>query len=98
MVTVDQRGFNPATGPSSFHELWSAATPIDGVETAIVGTYVDPLSLLGITVPQATGARAVRIWRVHRDDQLEWVDAVPLAARPAMLRRCSSGPVWTARR
>ena len=83
VVTVDQRGFNPATGPSSFHELWSAATPIDGVETAIVGTYVDPLSLLGITVPQATGARAVRIWRVHRDDQLEWVDAVPLAARPS---------------
>ena len=83
VVTVDQRGFNPATGPSSFHELWSAATPIDGVETAIVGTYVDPLSLLGITVPQATGARAVRIWRVHRDDQLEWVDAVPLAAQPS---------------
>ena len=83
VVTVDQRGFNPGTGPSSFHELWSAATPIDGVETAIVGTYVDPLSLLGITVPQATGARAVRIWRVHRDDQLEWVDAVPLAAQPS---------------
>ena len=83
VVTVDQRGFNPATGPSSFHELWSAATPIDGVQTAIVGTYVDPLSLLGITVPQATGARAVRIWRVHRDDQLEWVDAVPLAAQPS---------------
>ena len=83
VVTVDQRGFNPGSGPSSFHELWSAATPIDGVETAIVGTYVDPLSLLGITVPQATGARAVRIWRVHRDDQLEWVDAVPLAAQPS---------------
>ena len=32
-------------------------------------------------MPQATGARAVRIWRVHRDDQLEWVDAVPLAAQ-----------------
>ena len=83
VVTVDQRGFDPATGPSSFHELWSAATPIDGVETAIVGTYVDPLSLLGITMPQATGARAVRIWRVHQDDQLEWIDAVPLAARPS---------------
>jgi hypothetical protein len=82
VITVDQRGFNPATGPSSYHELWSAATTIGGVETAIVGTYVDPLSLLGITVPRATGARAVRIWRVHRGDQMEWVDAVPLAAQP----------------
>jgi hypothetical protein len=83
VVTVDQRGFNPASGPSSFHELWSAATTIDGVATAVVGTYADPLSLLGITVPRATAARAVRIWRVHRDDQLEWVDAVPLAAQPS---------------
>ena len=32
----------------------------------------------GVTVPSAEGPVDARIWRVHRDGQLEWVTAIPI--------------------
>jgi hypothetical protein len=82
VITVDQRGDKQAIGPSSYHELWSAAITSAGVETATVGRYGDPLSILGFTSPATERPRDVRIWRVHRGDRLEWIDAVQIAAQP----------------
>lgn len=81
-ITIDQRLYKPSTG-SQYHELWSAATRSAAVETATVGRSSDPISILGFTSPRAEQPRDVRIWRVHRDDQVEWIDAVPVGAQPA---------------
>jgi hypothetical protein len=54
-----------------------------GAETATVGRTADPISMLGVTSPRDEVPRDVRIWRIHQFDQLEWIDASPIASEPS---------------
>ena len=83
-ITVDARQllYRLAAG-SSYHEHWSAAAASTGAETATVGRTADPVSMLGVTSPREEAPRDVRIWRIHQFDQLEWIDAFPIAPEPS---------------
>jgi len=60
-------------------ERWSPATAdATGVETARIATDDRSIEVLGVTTPLAESPQAVRIWRIHRDDQLEWIAATPV--------------------
>jgi hypothetical protein len=60
-------------------ERWSPAkADATGVETARFATDDRSIELLGVTAPLAESPQAVRIWRIHRDDRLEWIAATPV--------------------
>ena len=59
-----------------FQELWSRAIRApDGVDTAYVAHDEKPIVALGITFPPDAAPLDVRIWRLHADGELEWIDA-----------------------
>jgi hypothetical protein len=69
-------GGPPAT---AYAERWTPATIArDGALTAFVQRDERSIVVLGVTAPATERAEDVRIWRVQRDGQLEWVDAVPI--------------------
>jgi hypothetical protein len=43
---------------------------------------VGSVDILGITTPRADVPRDARIWQVHGNDQLEWIDAARIASEP----------------
>jgi hypothetical protein len=60
-------------------DRWSSATTdAAGLGTAVVASDDRSIDVLGVTAPRSETPRAVRIWRVHRDGQLEWIDASPV--------------------
>jgi hypothetical protein len=67
----------------AYIERWSSPT-LDpaGTETAFVGGEDQPVVALGVTVPPGESPQDLRIWRIHRDDQLEWIDAHAVAGEP----------------
>jgi hypothetical protein len=81
-ITVDQR-LHRLAAESSYHEHWSAADASIGAETATLGRLADPVTMLGVTSPREEAPRDVRIWRIHQFDQLEWIDAFPIAPEPS---------------
>ena len=69
----------PAT---SYLELWSAAVADgSGTDSAFVGGDDQSIVALGVTVPSGEIAEDARIWRLHDDDRLEWIDAAPVDGR-----------------
>ncbi|HEV8402541.1 MAG TPA: hypothetical protein VGQ31_05860 [Candidatus Limnocylindrales bacterium] len=63
----------PATG---FVELWSpAVSESGGGDRAFLARDQQSIVALGVTVPAGAGAADARIWRIHDDDRLEWIDA-----------------------
>jgi hypothetical protein len=91
----------PAT---AFLELWSpSVVNRGGGETAYVARDQQSIVALGVTVPAGTIAEDARIWRLHDDDRLEWVDAQPVTGRaaddPLLLIQPASGGLpytsWT---
>ena len=91
----------PAT---AFAELWSPSV-VDrgGGESAYVARDQQSIVALGVTMPAGTVAEDARIWRLHDDDRLEWVDAHPItggaADDPLLLIQPASGGLpytsWT---
>jgi hypothetical protein len=68
---------NPAN--PRFQEHWSRTTPdLAGVATAYVTRDEQSIVALGITFPTDAAPLDVRIWRLHANDQFEWIDARPL--------------------
>jgi len=62
-----------------FVDRWSpATTDATGVETADVAGDDRSIESLGVTFPRAEMPLDARIWRVHRNEQLEWVEAIPI--------------------
>lgn len=69
---------NASRMPATPHyvEHWApTSTDPDGVASAVIAHDDGFLVALGVTVPLAEVPRGARIWRVHRDAQLEWIDA-----------------------
>jgi hypothetical protein len=82
-LVVDRRADRALTGPPSYLDHWSAATPArGGPGTAAIDPGAGSVEILGITTPRAEAPRDARIWRVHGNDQLEWVDAAPIGSEP----------------
>lgn len=68
---------SPAT--PRFQERWSRITPdLAGVDTAYVARDDQSIVALGVTFPPDVAPLDVRIWRLHANDELEWIDARPL--------------------
>jgi hypothetical protein len=100
-------GLPPASAAppaSGFLELWSASVVgKGGSESAYVARDQQSIVALGATMPPGAAAEDARIWRVHDDDRLEWIDAHPLAGRgvddPLLLVQPASGGLgytsWT---
>ena len=88
----------PATG---FLELWSPSVVAGGgSESAYIPRDQQSIVALGVTAPKGAVAEDVRIWRVHDDDRLEWVDAHPVTGRRAddpllMIQPASGGLAYT---
>ena len=62
-----------------FLERWSRTTPNSStVEIARVARDDQAIVALGITVPSDIEPLAMRIWRLHANDETEWVAARPL--------------------
>ena len=62
-----------------FLERWSRTTPNSStVEIARVARDDQPIVALGITVPSGIEPVDVRIWRLHTNDETEWIYARPL--------------------
>ena len=59
-------------------DRWSPASDATRLLTAAVASDDRSIDVLGVTAPRSVTPQAVRIWRVHRDDQLEWIDALPV--------------------
>jgi hypothetical protein len=75
-----------AAAPPRSTELWTP-TPGEsgGADTAVVTRAGAEVAALGITVPDALPVRAIRLWRLHQSNELEWIDATRIdeQAQPA---------------
>jgi hypothetical protein len=84
-----------------YHELWSASVAAgDGGETAYVARDDQSIVALGVTFPPGEVPADARIWRVHEFDQLEWIDARPVAGEGSdgtllLVQPGSSGSTYT---
>lgn len=68
-----------------FQERWSRTKPdLAGVDTAYVARDEQSIVALGITFPPDIAPLDVRIWRLHANDRLEWIDARPLESGDAV--------------
>ncbi len=65
---------------ASYADTWSPATAVgrEGSDAVVVRRDERPIIVLGVTVPRAEAGVDARIWRVHRGNQLEWLDAIPI--------------------
>ena len=79
VILVGRRvGVGSGASPS-FVERWAATTPDpDGFDTAFLAREDQAVVALGITFPPGLDPLDVRIWLVHANDELEWIDARPL--------------------
>jgi len=73
-------GDQGAAAGRRYAERWSpTAIDASGAESASVARGDSWVVALGVTAPRDIQPDGVRIWRVHRGDRLEWVDARPIA-------------------
>jgi hypothetical protein len=64
------------TAPPVYTELWTpTATDRSGGDSAVITRGGADISALAVTVPNAVRVRAVRFWRLHQSNDLEWIDA-----------------------
>ena len=69
----------PATG---YLERWSPAVADgSGADSALIAGDDQSIVALGVTVPSGEIADDARIWRLHDDGGLEWIDADPVGGR-----------------
>jgi hypothetical protein len=62
-----------------FQERWARATKdVDGMDAAYVAHDEQSIVALGLTAPVDAGVLDVRIWRLHANDEIEWIDIRPL--------------------
>jgi hypothetical protein len=93
----------PSVGsPASprFLERWTATTPTSStLGTAEVARDDRSVVGLGVTFPPKIEPLDMRIWRLHTDDQAEWIDARPLqpADRDGSFTFVRSDPSGSAR-
>jgi hypothetical protein len=81
-VVLGPRAEAVAPSASGYLELWSPAVVDDaGVEDAYVARAQESIVALGVTVPRSVVPEDVRIWRIHDDGGLEWIDADPVVGR-----------------
>lgn len=57
---------------------WPVTTDPTGGETAVVASDYRSIDALGVTFPRGDPAQDARVWRVHRNEQLEWMDVIPI--------------------
>ena len=83
-------GTTPATDGSSvaiserYAEHWSEAQDVGGgLSWSVVDGGPGPIVALGITFPPDEAPLDVRIWQRHANDELEWVDVLPVDDVPA---------------
>ena len=75
-ILVSRPGVIGSPQPSRYLERWSpTTTDADGGATAGIARDDRSIVALGVTVPRDEMPVDARIWRVHRNDQLEWIDA-----------------------
>ncbi len=93
----------PSVGsPASprFVERWTTTTP-DSSTTEIAQAAPDDRSIvgLGITFPSKVDPLDIRVWRIHANDEAEWIDARPLqpADRDGSFTLVRSDPSGSAR-
>jgi hypothetical protein len=74
--TVARRQIPPwSLDRPTYLEDWTPTTlAVDGTENALVEPADGPVVLLGLTVPAGVVPQAIRIWRIHLGDRLEWMD------------------------
>jgi len=76
-------------------ERWArTSSDATGSDTVYVNREDRSIAALGVTTPNGVQTRAVRIWRLHAGDELEWIDAAriddgaangtPLLVRPPL--------------
>jgi hypothetical protein len=74
----------PSVGaPASprFQERWARATKdVIGMDAAYVAHDDQSIVALGLTAPVDAGVLDVRVWRLHANDEIEWIDIRPLDA------------------
>lgn len=78
-----------------FQERWSRTTPdLNGVDTAYIPRDDQSVVALGVTFPDDVEGLDARIWRLHANDELEWIDARPFdpASRAGSFTFARSGP------
>jgi hypothetical protein len=62
-----------------FQERWGRSQPdLAGVDTAYIARDDQSIVALGITFPPGVAPQDARIWRLHTNDEYEWIPAVPL--------------------
>jgi hypothetical protein len=64
--------------PRFIEGWWPVTTDPSGVGTAVVASDYRSIDALGVTVPGAAAALDARVWRVHQDDRLEWMDVMAI--------------------
>lgn len=79
-VTAVLRHGPGAAGATSttppYTELWTPTSKdASGSDTAVLTRGGADISALSITVPEAARLQAVRFWRLHQSNQLEWINA-----------------------
>jgi hypothetical protein len=83
-----------------FIERWTSTTP-DSSTTEVAQVARDDQSIvgLGVTFPSKIEPLDMRIWRLHANDQAEWIDARPLqpADRDGSFTLIRSDPSGSAR-
>jgi hypothetical protein len=78
-ILVGRRPGDGSGDSPDYMEHWSGMTPDpDGLDTAYIAPDDQSIVALGVTFPPDLGALDARIWRVHVNDELEWIDARPL--------------------
>lgn len=85
-IVVDQTA--RVIGVTSYSERWFPLSRSPGSETTFGDDLDRAIVALGITFPPSDAPLDARIWRVHDDGRLEWVDAHaidPVPSRGAFL-------------
>jgi len=99
-ILVARRPSVGAPALPRFLERWTTTTPNSStLEIARVEHDDQSIVGLGVTFPSKTEPLDMRIWRLHTDDQAEWIDARPLqpADRDGSFTFVRSDPTGTAR-
>ncbi len=72
----DSSGVPVSPPPTRYIERWTpTATDPSGADVAYLDREDAPIAALGVTMPDQVQAKSVRIWRMHANDEWEWVYA-----------------------
>ena len=79
-ILLDRAATAGAPGVDTFLELWSGLTRTAAATySAYIPREDQAVVALGVTFPFDEVPQDARIWRVHAGDQLEWMEARPVA-------------------